>query len=207
MRLAHQFLQNFCLGNQNNQVSGKFSLTSIQVYDLINLIWYWVVISFRSGAASQTFRAFHEPRPARGENHVCNISGQFAKRILERELKLTRCHKMCSLNLRITRSFATKWTIKLSSILSNVSRLEENMFRWVSLKCNLSSFLIWPAILPPCRALCTIPAAGTRAQQFVWLSQISQIWSLERFISPWAYYLRTSTMQLCIFCKSWIKRG
>ena len=38
MRLAHQFLQNFCLGNQNNQVSGKFSQTSIQVYDLINLI-------------------------------------------------------------------------------------------------------------------------------------------------------------------------
>ena len=38
MRLAHQFLQNFCLGNQNNQVSGKFSMTSIQVYDLINLI-------------------------------------------------------------------------------------------------------------------------------------------------------------------------
>ena len=38
-----------------------------------------------SGAASQTFRAFHEPWPARGENHVCNISGQFAKRILARK--------------------------------------------------------------------------------------------------------------------------
>ena len=38
MRLAHQFLQNFCLGNQNNQVSGqtiKCLLTFIQVYDLI----------------------------------------------------------------------------------------------------------------------------------------------------------------------------
>ena len=82
MRLAHQFLQNFCLGNQNNQVSGqtiKYLLTFIQVYDLI-LSCYIVL-----GAASQTFRAFHEPRPARGENHVCNISGQFAKRILARK--------------------------------------------------------------------------------------------------------------------------
>ena len=51
---------------------------------------YWRLFMFTSmilscypglGAASQTFRAFHEPRPARGEDHVCNISGQFAKKI------------------------------------------------------------------------------------------------------------------------------
>ena len=50
MRLAHQFLQNFCLGNQNNQVSGKtikFKLTSIQVYDLVIQILSCYIVSFR----------------------------------------------------------------------------------------------------------------------------------------------------------------